>query len=58
MILPLEAVTADRPQPPPVYDNPPAIARRRGWLARLASRNASGGVSGGPAPPAQPQIAG
>jgi hypothetical protein len=58
MILPLEAVTADRPQPPPVYDNPPAIARRRGWLARLASRNASGRVSARPAPTAKRLSAG
>jgi hypothetical protein len=53
MILPLDALGPDRPQPRPVYDNPRAIARRRGWLGRLALGRASGRASVRPAPPAE-----
>lgn len=49
MILPLEAVTHDRPQPRPVYDNPSAISARRGWLARLTAARAPGRASLRPA---------
>lgn len=49
MLLPPWALTVERPQPRPVYDNPPAISRRRGWLARLSSVHASGRASSRPA---------
>jgi len=52
MIVPLDALAGDRPQPRPVYDNPLAVATRRGWLARLAAVRAWGRASSRPAPKA------
>ncbi len=56
MILPLDALTPDRPQPRRVYDNPVAIAPRRGLLARLVAARASGRAVERPARTAEAQL--